>query len=175
MKVAEKRRRHYITHVSGKDYETFKISGDEFEESARINFVKGNFLDAALEHKNAAKCYKEAFERSEEDSSLREKMHALYTGASLASKKAHRMAALYKATEKKPLLIRGLIRKIKGDQILGLFIFAILFSSPSITGSLIGEQEIVSFTGIMLFFIALIASYFFVMKEFLISRHLDQY
>lgn len=174
MKFSEKKRRLTDTYVSGKDPQVFKLTGDEYEKSARHNSALGDYRAAALDHKNAAKCYREAFEKSENDS-LREDMHTMYVGATLSSKKAHRMAALYRATEKKPLLIRGLIRKIKGEQILGLFIFSVLFSIPSITGSVTGNVNDSSLIGILFFFLGLAGSYLLIWKNFLIRRHIDQY
>ncbi len=174
MKSLERKRKFTPTYVSGKDYQVFRLTGDEYEKSARHNFALGDYRAAALDHKNASKCYKEAFEKSEDDS-LREDMHTMYVGATLASKKAHRMAALYRATEKKPLFVRGLIRKIKGEQILGLFILSVLFSMPSVTGSFIGSVRDPSLLGILFFFFGLIGSYFLVWKNFLIYRFLDQY
>lgn len=173
MRSLEKKRKFVKTYVSGKDYKVFKLTGDEYEKSARHNASIGDYRAASIDHKNASECYREAFEKS--DDSMKEDLHAMYVGANLASKKAHRMAALYRATEKKPFLIRGLIRKIKGEHILGIFIFSMLFSVPSITGGVTGNVKDSSFMGILFFFIGLVCSYFLVLKNFLIYRHTDQY
>lgn len=170
MKTLERKRKISKTYVSGNDDRIFKLTGDEYEDSAKRNFALGDYRAAALEHKNAARCYKEAFDKSGS-----EEMHTMYVGASLAGKKAHRMAALYRATEKKPFLIRGLIRKIKAEHIMGLFIFSILFSAPSITGGVIGNYSNPSFLGIAFFFISLLFSYIWIWGNFLSNRFTDQY
>ena len=166
-----KSKRYYKTGVSADDSEVFRLTGDRYERDAKAEFLSGNYRQSFSDHRNAARCYKGALDKlgsSSKDIADRKNIEAMY----LVARTEGRKAALYKATEKTPLLFRGLMRKIKGRHILSSFVLSLFFSFPNLTGNIVGvnARGFISFLGAIFFFTGIFIFYFYVLGKVLVNK-----
>ena len=159
------------------DYQTSKLVGDYFVEDAEKDLENKLYKKASTDYRSAAKSYNAALESlepsSHEERIYQHKLERLAKNAIISGKKAHRMAALYRATEKTIPPIRRLLRRIKGRHVLSLFIFSLLFLVPNITGRVIGlKSSLFSIFGVIFFFLGIFLAYFLVKKHILINQFL---
>lgn len=170
-KTSTKRKvRYFNTPVSGSNYETFSIVGDEERNKARTEFLSGNYRKSFLDYTNAIKCYKEGLDRLGTDSNVKGKIRERIKREYLVMKAERRKAALYEATEETPSIFRGLLRMIKGRHILASFLVSILFFTPNLTGNVVGNGISSHWGGIGFFLLGVFLSYFFVFGRLLISQ-----
>ena len=170
--LEKKKLKHYRTKVSSSknDPEIFGFSGEEYERAANEKFSLGKYRESFSAHRNAARCYKGALERLDADSGEYQNVKTMYG----AARRGARIAALYEATEKTPIILRSLIRKLKGWHIFSCFIFSLFFSISNFTGQAV-EWNIkgVSFVGLSLFLLGLLLSYFYTQKKILMVREIN--
>ncbi|MBM3232096.1 hypothetical protein FJZ21_01825 [Candidatus Pacearchaeota archaeon] len=151
-------------------------------EIANTDMQEGHSYISVKDYRNAAKSYRHAasfYGEASRDPKLhkddREHLGLLHDGAMKKAKDCLHKAALEKVTIHMNPIKRWIVKYIRFENVLGLFILSILFSSPSITGASIGSIKASSYLGLIIFFLGIIGCYILVWKKHLLNRVQDQY
>lgn len=157
---------------------TSELIGKFFEEEAHKELRQkdsSHYKRVAEDYMAAAGEYRQA-EKSAKNSRKRLGYEKLEERALGQAREAERMAKLYDSTKNYIAPIRWFLRWVHGSNVLGLFLFSILFSNPLISGSITGNFEMnYSIFGILFFFLGIVGCYFLFWKRHIINRFTDQY
>lgn len=155
---------------------TNKLIGDQDMIYGGTHLDQKEYRQASKDYRHAAMHYGEALRDRKLDKDGRLHIENLYHSALNKRKEALHKAALDKATAHLNPIRRLIARTLDGWHLVGIFIFAILFSEPVFTASVIGNNGILnSYMGIFFFFLGLVGSYLLIWKKILINRSQDQY
>lgn len=155
---------------------TNKLIGDQDMIYGFNHLNEKKYREASKDYRNAAMHYGEALRDRKLDKDDRLHIENLYHSALDKRKKALHEAALDKATTHFGPFRRSIAKFFDSWHLVGIFIFAILFSEPVFTASVIGNNGILnSYLGIFFFFLGLVGTYLLIWKKILVNRFQDQY
>lgn len=155
---------------------TNKLIGDQDMINGLAHSNQKEYREASKDYRHAAMHYGEALRDRKLDKDDRLHIGNLYHNALDERKKTLHKAALEKATAHLGPIRKFITKTFDGWHLVGIFTFAILFSEPVFTASVIGNKGILnSYLGIFFFFLGLIGSYLLIWKKILVNRFQDQY
>lgn len=157
------------------DPETEKLTGLFYSHEGDRYADRGDFKHAAKDYKRAITFYDHALHNLEGHPKLRDELERLKHHSEQEFREAEKRYLLEEHSSGYPKWLRGLVKYFKGSNVVGLFIFSILFSDPLITGSLIGNNGIGSYLGLIFFLLGIIGCYILFWKNHLLNRAQDQY
>lgn len=159
----------------GNDPETEKLTGLFYSHEGDRYADKGDFKHAANDYKRAIAFYDNASHNLEGHPKLRDELDKLKRDAEREFREAEKKYHLEEHSSRYPKWLRGLLKYFKGSHVVGSFIFSILFSDPLITGSLIGNNGVGSYLGLIFFLLGIVGCYALFWKNHLLNRVQDQY
>ena len=152
-----------------------KLSGNVSRYRASREVDVRDYVGAIKDYRDALDSYNKALKNLEGSPKLRYELELLLERTEGEFKDADRRYHLEKQTSHLPKWLGWLVKRVRGIHVIGIFIFALLFSSPKITGSTIGSKVDSSFIGILLFFIGILYCYLFLLSKFYVRRGRNQY
>ena len=155
--------------------EVDKLVGKKFVHDAYRRSDEGDFESAQRDYKLALASYHQALKHLEGNPKLRDELESLESQAKNDLREAERKSHIHRQTSNYIAPFRWLVRRLRGMQVIGLFIFAFIFSDPAITAAAIGSSKASSYLGFAFFFLGIISCYLLFWQIHLVNRSKDQY